>query len=120
MTNNSIQTLRAQMSLQSTNNNRTKTQEEIFSDIHNVKLQNTNQIRWLRWILSGVIVCIAVVHLCILYYFLNKAGDVNIASHKYFLSDKVLMTFLGTTTADVFGLMFILTRFLFSNCDNNK
>lgn len=51
----------------------------------------------------------------ILYYFLDKSGNHNLLMHKPFISDKVMLMFLGTTTADVFGLLFVLVRFLFPN-----
>lgn len=113
MSKDLIKILRDEMGQPSCHSRQIKTQEEISDDIHNITLQHANQMRWLRWILSGVIVFIAFFHLGILYYFLDKAGNANIKLYGYFLSDKVLIAFLGTTTADVFILIFILARFLF-------
>ncbi|MCC2624898.1 MAG: hypothetical protein K0R14_771 [Burkholderiales bacterium] len=90
-----------------------KLPSQMANDIHSLNMKNATQIRWLRWILVAVILAIALAHLGILYYFLDKAGNENIKTYHYFLSDKVLMTFLSTTTADVFALLFIIARFLF-------
>lgn len=89
------------------------TKEELDHAIKTDGLKDLSQNRMLKWVLAGVIVSIALCHLLVLYYFLDKNGDHNILMKKDFISDKVMLMFLGTTTADVFGLLFILTKNLF-------
>lgn len=92
-----------------------KTKEQIAQEVHENQVKDSNQIRWLRWILAGVIVLIALAHLGVLYYFLDKNGNQNLLIHQQFISDHVMLMFLGTTTADIFGLLFILFRYVFPN-----
>lgn len=109
----SIQLLRKH--LDATEDHRLKSPEEIGNEIHAQRMKGTDQVRKLRWWLCGIITIIALAHLVILYWFINKNGHNNILHNLPFISDKVMITFLGTTTADVFGLLYILVKFLFSN-----
>lgn len=113
--NNIEQKLRDIISRDSAN---TKPSEDIQtekrqSENHQLGVKNANQVRKLRWVFALVIVGIAVAHLWVLYYFINKNGQNNISHNLPFISDKVMLMFLATTTADVFGLLFIMAKFLF-------
>lgn len=79
------------------------------------KIKDASQVRWLRWVLAGFIIIICMLHLGILYYFIDKTGINNLKNHLPFISDKVMLMFLGTTTVDIFLLLKVITQFLFPN-----
>ena len=77
------------------------------------KIKDASQIRWLRWVLAGFIIVICILHLVILYYFIDKTGNNNLKNNLPFISDNVMLMFLGTTTVDIFLLLRVITQFLF-------
>lgn len=91
-----------------------KSKKEIQTEVHDKEIENKEQIKTLRKRLFWILIAITILHLGLLYWFLNQSGNANLKFHGYFLSDKVLMTFLVTTTGDIAGLLVLLTKFLFN------
>lgn len=68
--------------------------------------------RQLFWLLCGSLVFV--------YFLLVCQGLQSLGNHSFFLSDKVLIAVISSTTANVIGLFYVVAKYLYPNSSRVK